>query len=165
MKVLGILYLNDKTTYVGQKGEKLKKFKSIYNGEELLVKTKRETMHQTYCIVNKNDNTVIEYLDELNINFISDEILDFYSFDDESNLSNRINIIFENLKTCSNTVQSYRLPIRKFWITIGHATILSGTTTTTINNMWLFLISLVFLHVCMVCHAVRVVCFERRAFV
>ena len=35
-------------------------------------------------------------LDELNINFISDEILDFYSFDDESNLSNRINIIFEN---------------------------------------------------------------------
>jgi len=68
MKVLGILYLNDKTTYVGQKGEKLKKFKSIYNGEELLVKTKRETMHQTYCIVNKNDNTVIEYLDELNIN-------------------------------------------------------------------------------------------------
>ena len=33
-------------------------------------------------------------LDELNIKFISDEILDFYSFDDESNLSNRINIIF-----------------------------------------------------------------------
>jgi penicillin-binding protein 1A len=35
-------------------------------------------------------------LAELNINFISDEILDFYYFDDETSLSNRINIIFED---------------------------------------------------------------------
>ena len=41
MYILGILYLNDKTTYIGKNGEKLKKFKSCYNGEEFLVKTKK----------------------------------------------------------------------------------------------------------------------------
>lgn len=68
MKVLGILYLNDKTTYVGKKGEKLKKFISLYERKEYLVKTKRETLHQTYCVVDTNDNCVVEYLDNLQTN-------------------------------------------------------------------------------------------------
>ena len=62
MYILGILYLNDKTTYIGKNGEKLKKFKSCYNGEEFLVKTKKTDMHQTYCIIDSDTNTVTEYL-------------------------------------------------------------------------------------------------------
>jgi ribonuclease R len=65
MKILGILYLNEKTTYVNKKGEKLKKFISLYDGKEYLVKTKRDNLHQTYCIINTIDNCVIEYLDDL----------------------------------------------------------------------------------------------------
>jgi exoribonuclease R len=68
MKIFGILYLNDKTTYVGKKGEKLKKFISLYDRQEYLVKTKRETLHQTYCVVDTNDNCVVEYLDNFKNN-------------------------------------------------------------------------------------------------
>jgi hypothetical protein len=68
MKIFGILYLNDKTTYVGKKGEKLKKFISLYDRQEYLVKTKRDTLHQTYCIVDTNDNCVVEYLDHFKTN-------------------------------------------------------------------------------------------------
>ncbi len=68
MKIFGILYLNDKTTYVGKKGEKLKKFISLYDKKEYLVKTKRDTLHQTYCVIDTNDNCVVEYLDDFKTN-------------------------------------------------------------------------------------------------
>lgn len=68
MKIFGILYLNEKTTHIGKKGEKLKKFISLYDRQEYLVKTKRDSLHQTYCIIDTNDNCVIEYLDDLQSN-------------------------------------------------------------------------------------------------
>jgi exosome complex exonuclease DIS3/RRP44 len=68
MKIFGILYLNDKTTYVGKKGEKLKKFISLYDKKEYLVKTKRDTLHQTYCIIDTENNCVVEYLDDFKTN-------------------------------------------------------------------------------------------------
>jgi exosome complex exonuclease DIS3/RRP44 len=64
MKNIGILYLNDKTVYIDNKGNKMKKFKSIINNIECLVKTKRENLHQTYCIIDSN-NIVLEYLDDI----------------------------------------------------------------------------------------------------
>jgi len=67
MKLLGILYLNEKQTYIGKNGEKLKKFRSYYDCSEYLVKTKRTNMNQTYCIIDTIDNNVIEYLDNFNI--------------------------------------------------------------------------------------------------
>lgn len=66
MKVLGILYLNNKTTYVGEKGEKLKKFLSIYDNKEYLVKTKKELLQQLYCVIDSETNNVIEYINDIN---------------------------------------------------------------------------------------------------
>jgi exoribonuclease R len=68
MKIFGILYLNEKTTHIGKKGEKLKKFISLYDRQEYLVKTKRDSLHQTYCVIDTNDNCVIEYLDHFKNN-------------------------------------------------------------------------------------------------
>lgn len=65
MKNIGILYLNDKTVYIDNKGNKMKKFKSIINNLECLVKTKRENLHQTYCIIDDVNNIVLEYLDDV----------------------------------------------------------------------------------------------------
>lgn len=66
MKILGILYLNNKTTYIGEKGEKLKKFISIYDNKEYLVKTKKESLQQLYCVIDSETNDVIEYINDLN---------------------------------------------------------------------------------------------------
>jgi len=63
LRLFGILYLDDKRTNIDSKGNLFKKFKSFYNpSEELLIKTKKQEMHRTFCIINANDNTINEYI-------------------------------------------------------------------------------------------------------
>jgi exoribonuclease II len=66
MKDFGIIYLNDKCTTIDNKGNRYKKFKSIITNEEYIVKTKRTEQVQTYCIVNSNEKTILEYCDDIN---------------------------------------------------------------------------------------------------
>jgi hypothetical protein len=63
LRLFGILYLDDKRTNIDSKGNLFKKFKSFYNpSEELLIKTKKQEMHRTFCIINTNDNSINEYI-------------------------------------------------------------------------------------------------------
>ena len=66
MKDFGIIYLNDKCITIDSKGNRYKKFKSIITNEEYEVKTKRTELIQTYCVVNYNDKTILEYCDNIN---------------------------------------------------------------------------------------------------
>jgi len=66
MKDFGIIYLNDKCIKIDNKGNRHKKFKSIITNEEYEVKTKRTELIQTYCIVNYNEKTILEYCDDIN---------------------------------------------------------------------------------------------------
>ena len=66
MKDFGIIYLNDKCTTIDRKGNRYKKFKSIITNEEYEVKTKRTELIQTYCVVNYDDKTILEYCDDIN---------------------------------------------------------------------------------------------------
>jgi exoribonuclease R len=66
MKDFGIIYLNDKCIKIDNKGNRYKKFKSIITNEEYEVKTKRTELIQTYCVVNHDDKTILEYCDNIN---------------------------------------------------------------------------------------------------
>lgn len=71
MKDFGIIYLNDKCTTIDNKGNHYKKFKSIITNEEYIVKTKRTEQIQTYCVVNYNEKTILEYCDNINNDYNS----------------------------------------------------------------------------------------------
>ena len=73
MRIFGILYLDDKRTDIDKKGNHLKKFQSLYNNTNMIIKTKRKDMHRTYCIINDDNMSVNEYV---NINEITNELLE-----------------------------------------------------------------------------------------
>ncbi len=49
-RLFGILYLDDKRTDIDKKGNHLKKFKSLYNLPELIIKTKKTEMHRNIVL-------------------------------------------------------------------------------------------------------------------
>ena len=62
-RLFGILYLDDKRTDIDNKCNHLKRFKSFYNNDEFIIKTKRKEMNRTYAIINCIDKSVNEYID------------------------------------------------------------------------------------------------------
>lgn len=69
-RLFGILYLDDKRTDIDNKGNHLKKFKSLFDNKEYMIKTKKTELHRTYAIINK-DNTINEYINQ---DFIDDNL-------------------------------------------------------------------------------------------
>ena len=91
-RLFGILYLDDKRTNIDSKGNLFKKFKSFYNpSEELLIKTKKQEMHRTFCIINTNDNSINEYINCDNFNDFIYEKMGTANWSMKINKINKIN--------------------------------------------------------------------------
>ena len=76
LRLFGILYLDDKKINIDKKGNYNKKFKSLYDSNELIIKTKKKEMHRTYCIINYNDMSVNNYIKQ---DYIDNELFKLMS--------------------------------------------------------------------------------------
>jgi len=81
----GILYLDDKRIDIDHKGNHLKKFKSFFDNEDYMIKTKKSELHRTYAIINNKDNSINEYINQ---DFLDDNLFSKMSL---SNWSLKIN--------------------------------------------------------------------------